>query len=90
MEPSNTVIYSFGMVMIMYKRAKYNMALTHSHPPGPVGEVVEAEKGDAVGVDGEGDGEDADDVHHHAGLHHVHGLEGAVTEDDGVGGGGHR
>ena len=27
------VIYSFGMVMIMYKRAKYNMALTDSHPP---------------------------------------------------------
>ena len=33
MEPSNIVIYSFGMVMIMYKRAKYNMALTHSLPP---------------------------------------------------------
>ena len=32
MEPSNIVIYSFGMVMIMYKRAKYNMAPTHSHP----------------------------------------------------------
>ena len=31
MEPSNIVIYSFGMVMIMYKRAKYNMALTDSH-----------------------------------------------------------
>ena len=27
------VVYSFGMVMIMYKRAKYNMAPTHSHPP---------------------------------------------------------
>ena len=32
MEPSNIVIYSFRMVMIMYKRAKYNMAPTHSHP----------------------------------------------------------
>ena len=37
--------------------------------PGPVREGVEAEEGDAVGVDGETDGEAADYVHHHTGLH---------------------
>ncbi len=58
--------------------------------PGPVWEVVEPEERDGVGVDGDGDGENADDVHDHARLHHVHGLERAMPEDDGVGGCRHR
>jgi len=53
--------------------------------PGPIWEVVEPEERDGVAVDGDGDGEHTDDVHHHARLHHVHGLERAVTENDGVG-----
>jgi len=63
----------------------HNSSPTVSPLPGPVGEVVQPEERDSVGVDGQGDGEHADDVHHRARLHHVHGLQGAVTEDDGVG-----
>ena len=37
----------------------------------PVGEGVEAEERDGVGVDGEAEREHADDVHHEPGLHHV-------------------
>jgi hypothetical protein len=58
--------------------------------PGPVWEVVEPEERDGVGVDGDGDGENADDVHDHARLHHVHGLQRAMAEDDGVGSCRHR
>ena len=37
----------------------------------PVGEGVESEERDGVGVDGETECEHADDVHHEPGLHHV-------------------
>ena len=37
----------------------------------PVGEGVESEERDGVGVDGETEREHADDVHHEPGLHHV-------------------
>ena len=52
----------------------------------PVGELIEAKKRDSIAVDGDDQSDDADEVHHEAGLHHVHGLHAAVPKHDGIGG----
>ena len=55
----------------------------------PVGELVQPKEWDSIAVDGDHQGDDADEVHHEARLHHVCRLHAAVPKHDGVGGCGH-
>ena len=53
---------------------------------GPIGELIQPKEWDSIAVDGDDQGDDADEVHHKAGLHHVGRLHAAVPKHDGIGG----
>ena len=58
------------------------------HPP--FRKCIEAEEGHSVCINGDEGGDDGDEVHPEAGLHHVARGHGGGPKDNGVGGGGDR